>query len=162
MEGEVSLLCSQECATGPYPEPDASSLLTSHPISIRSILILSSHIRPCLSNGLSSLSCVTFHKKLFLRWGVVSPSPNTHTGGPPLLDCPRLLIQSCLFNLFAATPLYLEAFSSISKPSMRHLYYIWGCRFCLSDGDTSDTIDCRKFVWIFIWLRTWLYRTWNS
>ena len=29
----------------------------------------------------------------FLRWGVVSTSPNPRTGGPPLVDCQRLPIQ---------------------------------------------------------------------
>jgi hypothetical protein len=28
-----------------------------------------------------------------LRWGVVSTSPNPQAGGPPLVCCPRLLIQ---------------------------------------------------------------------
>jgi len=30
---------------------------------------------------------------LFLRWGIVSKSPNTQAGGPHLVGCPRLLIQ---------------------------------------------------------------------
>ena len=29
----------------------------------------------------------------FLRWGVISTSPNPQTGGPSLVGCPRLLIQ---------------------------------------------------------------------
>jgi len=29
----------------------------------------------------------------FLRWGVVSTSPNPQAGGPPQLGCPRLIIQ---------------------------------------------------------------------
>jgi hypothetical protein len=37
--------------------------------------------------------CVTFHKKLLLLWGVVSPSLNPEAGGPPLFSCPWLLIQ---------------------------------------------------------------------
>jgi hypothetical protein len=47
MEPEGSLLCSQEPSTGPYPEPDKS-----HPISRRSILILSTHLRLGLPSGL--------------------------------------------------------------------------------------------------------------
>jgi hypothetical protein len=30
----------------------------------------------------------------FLRWGVVSTSPNPQAGGQPLVGCPRLLIQN--------------------------------------------------------------------
>jgi hypothetical protein len=29
----------------------------------------------------------------FLRWGVVSTSPNPQAGGPPPVGCPRMLIQ---------------------------------------------------------------------
>jgi hypothetical protein len=50
MEPEGSLRCSQEPSTGPYPEPNQSS--PSHPISLRSILILSTHRRLYLPSGL--------------------------------------------------------------------------------------------------------------
>jgi hypothetical protein len=40
----------------------------------------------------------------FLRWGVVSTSPNPQAGGPPLVGCPRLLIQNIL-----SYPPYLQA-----------------------------------------------------
>jgi hypothetical protein len=33
------------------------------------------------------------NKQTFSRWGVVSPSPNHQAGGPPLVSCPRLLMQ---------------------------------------------------------------------
>jgi hypothetical protein len=43
---------------------------------------------------------VTFRNKLiFLRWGVVSTTPNLQAGGSPLFGCPRLLIQ----HIFSAT-----------------------------------------------------------
>ena len=40
----------------------------------------------------------------FLRWGVVSISPNSQAGGPPLVGCPRLLIQ-----YIRSYPPYVEA-----------------------------------------------------
>jgi hypothetical protein len=42
--------CSQEPSIGPYPEPYKSN--PSHPISLRSILILSTHLRLGLPRGL--------------------------------------------------------------------------------------------------------------
>jgi hypothetical protein len=49
MEPDGSLPCSQEPATGPSLEPDESSPF--HPISIRSIFILSYHLRLRLPSG---------------------------------------------------------------------------------------------------------------
>jgi hypothetical protein len=44
MEPEGSLPCSQQPATGPYPESDKSNLHPPKPISMKYILILSSHL----------------------------------------------------------------------------------------------------------------------
>jgi hypothetical protein len=53
MQPEGSLPRSQEPSTGPYPEPDRSS--PYHPIlSLRSILISSTHLRLGLPSGLFS------------------------------------------------------------------------------------------------------------
>jgi hypothetical protein len=49
MEPEGSLPCSQEPSTGPYPEPDQSN--PYHPISLISILILSTYLRLGLPSG---------------------------------------------------------------------------------------------------------------
>jgi hypothetical protein len=53
MKPEVSLPCLQQPAIGPYLEPNESSPHPpTHPISLRSILILSSHLRLPLLSGL--------------------------------------------------------------------------------------------------------------
>jgi hypothetical protein len=92
MEPEGSLLCSQEPTRSPYPETEKSS---QHPISWRSIWILSSYL------------CFIIFQFL-LWWGDVSPPSNTQAGGPPLFGCSQLLIQYICSYL----P-YLEAFSSV-------------------------------------------------
>jgi hypothetical protein len=44
MEPESSLTSSQEPSTGPYTEPHKSSSYRPHPISLRSLLMLSSRL----------------------------------------------------------------------------------------------------------------------
>jgi hypothetical protein len=53
MEPESSLLCSQKASTSPYPEPDQSN--PSHPVSLRSVLLLSYHLRQGHPAGLFPL-----------------------------------------------------------------------------------------------------------
>jgi hypothetical protein len=55
------------------------------------------------------------NRLIFLRWGVVSPTPNPQAGGPPLVGCPRLLIQ-----YIRSYPPYLEAVSYIRNVRTRH------------------------------------------
>jgi hypothetical protein len=58
---------------------------------------------------------VNFRKNfIFLRW-VVRATPNPQTGGPPLVGCPRLLIQ----YIRSYHP-YLEAVPSIRTLRTRH------------------------------------------
>jgi hypothetical protein len=52
MDSEGSLLCSQEPSTGRYREPDQSTLYHRNVISLRSFLILTSHLSLSLTSGL--------------------------------------------------------------------------------------------------------------
>jgi hypothetical protein len=54
MEPRRSLPCSQQPSTGPYSEPDRSSLIPPQPISLKSILILFSHLRLDIPSDLFS------------------------------------------------------------------------------------------------------------
>jgi hypothetical protein len=75
-----------------------------------SLVPILSQIRP------SPRPFLTFRNNLiFLRRGVVSPTPNPQAGGQPLVGCPRLLIQ-----YIRSYPPYLEAISSICNLKTRH------------------------------------------
>jgi len=67
MENEGSLPQSQVPTTCPYPEPDQSSPYPPHTTSWRSILIISSHLRPGLPSGLfpSGFPTKTLYMPLF-------------------------------------------------------------------------------------------------
>jgi hypothetical protein len=77
MEPEGSLSCSQEPSTGPYPEPDLSN--ASHPISLWSILILSTHQRLGRPSGLFPSGSPTniLYVFLFSPIRVTCPANNT-------------------------------------------------------------------------------------
>jgi hypothetical protein len=67
MEPEGSLPCSQDPSTGPNHEPDQSNPYHSILYLLRSILILSSHLRQGLSSGLfaSGSPTNTLHAFIF-------------------------------------------------------------------------------------------------
>jgi len=94
---EGSLPHSQVPATCPYPDAARSS---PYPKSHFLKMHLTKYHVPfsffvCIkvSVGLRSLLVDCFATCCFLRWGVVSTSPNPQTGRPPIVGCPRLLIQ---------------------------------------------------------------------
>jgi hypothetical protein len=68
MESQGSLPCSQQHATGPYPEPDATSTQFPHPISLRPILILPSYLRLYPTTGLFPSGFPTKISRLFHPW----------------------------------------------------------------------------------------------
>jgi hypothetical protein len=70
---------------------DTSSRNTSPPPSRRSEW--GSSLSPDCFVSRGSISTWVILNILFLRRGVISTSPNPQAGGPPLVACPRLLIQ---------------------------------------------------------------------
>jgi hypothetical protein len=109
MEPGGSLPHSQEPATCPYPASAQSSPCPPpHPTSWRSIFtfhvpklisLFRSCGRPKEPVQLRGLSIYFVTSYFFLRWGVVSTSPNPQAGGPPLVGC----VRDSLFNVFATT-----------------------------------------------------------
>jgi len=85
MEPEGSLPHSQEPAICPYSEPDQSSPKSHVPFPL---LRLYQRISPTPKQlwmyGIMAI---------FLRWRVLSTSPNPQAGWPPLVGCPQPLIQ---------------------------------------------------------------------
>ena len=67
-----------------------------HPTFWSSILILSTHLRLGLPSSFVSRASIPhwmFLNKIFLQGRFVRTSPNPQVGVPPLVSCPRLLIQ---------------------------------------------------------------------
>jgi hypothetical protein len=62
METKGSLPCSQQPSSGPYPEPDESSPYHPNLSRLKSVLILSTHLRVGLPSGL--IFSGLFFKKL--------------------------------------------------------------------------------------------------
>jgi hypothetical protein len=104
-----------------------------------------------------------FVTSLFLRWGVVNPTPNPKAGGPPLVGCPRLL-----FQYIRSYPPYLKGVSSIRNLRTRHTVVTRDPPNMDSYGLLGDQIksdECRKLcgthgeteVWILEFsLKVWM------
>jgi hypothetical protein len=82
MEPEGSVLCSQDPSIGPYHEPDQS--IPPHPISLRSILILSSYLRLGIPSGLFPLGFPT--KILYIILLLLHACHMPCQSHPPSLD----------------------------------------------------------------------------
>jgi hypothetical protein len=82
MGPEGSLTCSEEPSTGPYPEPDHSSPHYTILSLLRSIVILSIHLRLGLPTGLfiSAFSTKTLYALLFCSFLAKCPAHLTLLG----------------------------------------------------------------------------------
>ena len=73
---------------------------------------------------------------MFLRLGVVSPSPNPQAGGPPLVGCPRLFIQ------------YIRSYPPYWRPFLHLQPEDAPCR-----GDRDPLITAVDATWHGMWER---------
>jgi hypothetical protein len=104
--------------------------IPSHPVSLRSILILSTHLCLGLPSCIHILSLRSFiqwihpgprllvifrNKLIFYGEDLLPPRPTPEAGGPPFVSCMWQLIQ-----YIRSYPPYLKGVSSIHNLVMRH------------------------------------------
>jgi hypothetical protein len=102
MKSRGPLPCSHEPVTGPCPWPDKSNQQLPT-VSLRSILILASHLRPC----------VIICNICFVWWVDVRPHPTYK-----LEDHPLLVVTA--YSVYWQLPPYLEAAFCIHNLRMPH------------------------------------------
>ena len=133
MELQGSSPYSKEPTTCSYPEPDRSSLCPpTHPTSRRSILILSSHPRLCLSSGLLLSGFPTkslYAPLLSLYVPHVLPISGRLTNN--LSKHPASESQSCDFQRITANAVHTQSQFVILCNVIQDEYNGWVCRFAL-------------------------------
>jgi hypothetical protein len=76
------------------PRPYHPSWLDYSNYTWRRVQVMKFLNMQCSRNpSMSETSSLLSWQASFLRWGVVSPTPNHQAEGPPLVGCPRLLIR---------------------------------------------------------------------
>jgi len=141
MEPEGSLPCSQEPTTCPYPEPDESNPHLPHPISLRSILILSSKLRLGLPSGLSHSGYVTVIMDAFLI-SAIGATCLTHL---KTLDLITLIILGEAYKLWSSS------FCSMHYGSIEHTY-----KDCFVTEDIHN-IKLPLYLTKYHAMKTWLF-----
>jgi len=142
MKPKGSLPHSQFPATWHYPEPARSSPYPHIP-SRRSICTFSvSYVAQEYQSRSEAFFVNVLQQDTFLQWGVVSTWPNPQDGGPPLVCCPRLLIQ------------YIRSYPPYWKLFLLPQHEDASCR-----GDRDPLItDYYGLLRIYRWLSSSLFR----
>ena len=149
MQPEGSLPHSQVPATFPYPEPALSYPYPQIPLpedpscppfhfSVRTV-------PQCQSR--SEASVHDFKQNCFLQWGLVNTSPNPQAGGPPPVDCRRLLIQ------------YIRSYPPCCRPLLHPQPEDAPCR---GDNDTLITVYRCDNCSLFFKIENYSYRKYKQ
>ena len=86
-----NLYLANSLAAAAVNEPALYRLLTFQVLNLTSLFRCLAHTK--VSVQVRGFVCEYYVTKYVLTGGVVSTSPNPQSGGPPLVGCPRLLIQ---------------------------------------------------------------------
>jgi hypothetical protein len=157
MEPEGSLPCSKKPSTGPYPEPNQSS--PHHPI-LRSILILSTHLRVGLPSGLFPSG---FSTNIYWHDRVINNENASHRREELRTDWH----MSLLLAVAQQNRMQRKNWSQVLKGSKTLNWFMICSQFTHSDPDSSSEVmpkECTKHArragpcsWVpslyFLWQR---------